>query len=194
MICDRLRDSHQLSIKFHRLQKTASIAFEHFFDPFRGTVLIHLRQILNQIIFHQFFEHPPVRDHQDIRQSLILYQNIDKLIITIFTLHIYILILNVQDLFEIAGIGIIFIGISIRKIGIIGAAHLPQRIGHKFRIRSIRALRSTFPAAGSHILVYRFTFLFCRWFLRRPITYAASGQTYYTSQDHRQFPFTLHSF
>ena len=155
MICDRLRDSHQLSIKFHRLQKTASIAFEHFFDPFRGTVLIHLRQILNQIIFHQFFEHPPVRNRQDIRQSLILYQNIDKLIITVFTLHIYILILNVQDLFEIAGIGIIFIGISIRKIGIIGAAHLPQRISHKFRIRSIRTLCSTFPAAGSHIFFCR---------------------------------------
>ena len=60
MICDRLRDSHQLSVKFHRLQKTASIAFEHFLDPFGGTVLIHLRQILNQIVFYEFLEHIPV--------------------------------------------------------------------------------------------------------------------------------------
>ena len=131
------RNSHQPSVEFSGVQKGISIAFIHLFDSWRHTFLKYLCKILHKIIFHQLLQNLPVCDHHYIRKILILYQNIYKFTVALLCIHIYGIILYVQHFSKVSGIGIILIGISFRKIGIIGSADLGKSIGYKLRIRPV---------------------------------------------------------
>lgn len=165
MVCDSLRDRHQFSVKSHRIQKVASVALKHFFDSFGSAIFVNLTQICHQIIIDQFFECFSVRHHQNIRERLVFDQDIYEFIVTVFSLHVDVFVLDVQHLSEITGVGIVFVSISIREVRIVCTAHLSQSIGHKLRICSIRCLRGCFPGTGADsFFCGSCVFCFCRCF------------------------------
>ena len=116
MIDHSFRDCHQLSVELSRIQKVTAITLEHLLDSCRCTAFIDIRQVLYKIIFYQFFKCLSVRNNKYIRQCLVFYQNIDKLIITVFPFHIYVVVLDIQHLPKISRIDIIFVGVSIREV------------------------------------------------------------------------------
>ncbi len=77
------------------------------------------RQILDKIIFNQFFQSFPVRHQKNIRKIPIFDQDVQGFVIPLLTLHKNILILNIQCFFQIPGICIVLIILPVRKIRII---------------------------------------------------------------------------
>ena len=116
MIDHSFRDCHQLSVELPRIHKVTAITLEHLLDSCRCTAFIDIRQVFYKIIFYQFFKCLSVRNNKYIRQCLVFYQNIDKLIITVFPFHICIVVLDIQHLPKISRIDIIFVGVSIREV------------------------------------------------------------------------------
>ena len=188
MINNSLRHCHQLPVIFHRIQKLGSITGIHSFDSVCSTEFIHLCQIFYQIVFHHFIQHFLVRDHHDIREHPIFHNHIDKFIISVFTFHVCVLILDIQHLFQITGIFIIFISLSLGQIRIIGTIHLGKSIGHSFRILSIGSCPGFFPVPGFIFFLFLnpirfFCFLLC--FLCCFIT-SALKQSYSQNQNYNK--------